>query len=59
MSERVATELRKLAESWPHHRDRLWMEQPIGSGYWKLLVDSGCIECHRCELMEFVRRNQP
>lgn len=47
----MAGKLRQLAQSWTHHRDRGWMEQPIGSGYWRLLWDSGCYkDCHRCQL---------
>jgi hypothetical protein len=63
MSAEVEKRLRNLAASWPHHRDRGWMEQPIGSGHWRLLWDGGCDQCRRCELNQeldaIVRGAQP
>lgn len=45
-------ELRTLVSSWPHERDRLWVNVAYPSGEeWKVAVDEGChAGCKRCAM---------
>jgi hypothetical protein len=49
-------ELKRIIATWNHERDRAVYRYPDGRE--QVLYDSGCVKCRRCQVEEWIRKQE-